>query len=104
MSTRMSSIWTSGEHGWTLLAPSGFPDEATLQSLVEDAPELLPLAGEPRLVVLGREVPIGGGYSDLIAVEPSGRLVVIEVKLASNAESRRAVVAQILGYAAFLRG
>ena len=37
-------------------------------------------------------------------MEPSGRLAVIEVKLTGNAESRRAVVAQILGYAAFLRG
>lgn len=100
----MTSIWTSGEDGWSLMAPSGFPDEATLHSLVEDAPELLPLAGEPRLVVLGREVPIGGGSADLIAVEPSGRVVVIEVKLARNAEARRAVVAQVLGYAAFLRG
>jgi hypothetical protein len=33
-----------------------------------------------------------------------GRLVVIEVKLARNAEARRAVVAQILAYAAYLDG
>ena len=34
----------------------------------------------------------------------SGRPVVIEVNLAKNAESRRAVVAQILAYAAYLHG
>ena len=54
--------------------------------------------------MLGREIPLGGGYADLLAVEPSGRLVLVEVKLASNAEARRAVVAQILAYAAYLRG
>ena len=65
---------------------------------------MLPLAGAPRLVMLGREVPLGTGYADLLAVERSGRLVLIEVKLARNAEARRAVVAQILAYAAFLGG
>lgn len=40
----------------------------------------------------------------MIAVEPNGRLVVIEVKLANNAEARRAVVAQVLTYAAYLHG
>lgn len=100
----MSSIWISSSQGWDLLPRTGFPDEATLHTLVERSPELLPLAGAPQLVVLGREVPLGGGYADLLAVEPSGRLVLIEVKLAANAEARRAVVAQILAYAAFLKG
>ena len=47
---------------------------------------------------------LGGGHADLLGVEPQGRLVLIEVKLARNAEARRAVVAQILAHAAFLRG
>ena len=37
-------------------------------------------------------------------MESSGRLVIIEVKLAVNAESRRAVVAQVLSYAGYLQG
>jgi RecB family endonuclease NucS len=57
-------------------------------SLVQDAPQMLPLSGSPRLTVLGREVRLGAGYADLIAMESSGRLVVIEVKLAGNAEVR----------------
>ena len=65
---------------------------------------MLPLAGSPRLTVLGREVRLGTGYADLLAVESTGRLVVIEVKLAENAESRRAVVAQVLSYAGYLQG
>jgi hypothetical protein len=55
-------------------------------------------------VVVGREVQLGSGYADLVAVEPNGQIVLIEVKLSKNAEARRAVVAQILSYAAVLHG
>ena len=65
---------------------------------------MLPLAGSPRLTILGREVRLGSGFADLLAVESTGRLVIIEVKLAGNAESRRAVVAQVLSYAGYLQG
>lgn len=58
----------------------------------------------PRLTVLGREVGLGSGSADLLSVESTGRLVIIEVKLAGNAESRRAVVAQVLSYAGYLHG
>jgi hypothetical protein len=75
-----------------------------LHDLVQKAPQMLPLAGSPRLTVLGREVRLGTGSADLLAVESTGRLVIIEVKLAENAESRRAVVAQVLSYAGYLQG
>ncbi|GIJ43758.1 hypothetical protein Val02_06440 [Virgisporangium aliadipatigenens] len=86
------------------LVPGDYPTEATLHDLVEQTPQLLPLAGSPRLTVLGREVRLGTGRVDLIAVESSGRLVIVEVKLAGNSETRRAVVAQVLSYAAYLQG
>ena len=47
---------------------------------------------------------LGNGYADLLAVEPSGRPAIIEIKLARSAEARRAVVAQVLAYAAYLHG
>lgn len=100
----MSALWHDSGNGWELLASAAFPAEAALHSLVEEAPQLLPLSGAPRLVVLGREVQLGGNYCDLLAVEPSGRVVVIEVKLSRNADARRGVVAQALTYAAFLKG
>lgn len=100
----VTALWHNDGAGWGLLAPAAFPDEAALHGLVEEAPQLLPLSGAPQLVVVGREVPLGGGYADLVAVEASGRIVVIEVKLARNSEARRAVVAQVLTYAAFLHG
>ena len=101
----MTSIWGLDAGGvWRVLAPSQYPAEAALHDLVEQAPQLLPLAGSPTITVLGREVRLGAGVADLLAVESSGRLVIIEVKLAGNAESRRAVVAQVLSYAAYLQG
>jgi hypothetical protein len=100
----MTAIWKNDGTGWQLEAPTGFPDEATLHKLVEETPQILPLAGNPRLVIIGSEVALGNGYADLLAIEPEGRVVIIEVKLAKNSEARRAVVAQILSYAAHLHG
>ena len=100
----MTAIWQNDGTGWRLLAPTGFPDEQTLHDLVEGTPQILPLAAFPRLVVVGKEVALGNGYADLLAIESSGRLVLVEIKLPRNAEARRAVVAQILTYAAHLKG
>src|ERR1700674_2828219 len=100
----MTAIWQNNGSGWHLLVPTGFPNEATLHTLVEEAPHLLPLASTPRLIVVGREVQLGSGYAELMAIEPSGRLAIIEIKLARNAEARRAVIAQVLAYAAYLWG
>ena len=98
----MSAIWSDERDGWRLLSPIGFADEAASHTLVEKSPEVLPLSGAPRLAVVGREVLLGSNRADLIAIEPTGRPCVIEVKLAVNSEARRAVVAQVLSYAAYL--
>ena len=100
----MSDIWRKDGERWSLLQPHGFEDEAALQQRIVEAPGMLPLSGQPQLAVLGSEVRLGGGFADVIAVELDGRPVVIEVKLAHNAEARRAVVAQALAYAAALHG
>ncbi len=101
----MTAIWRTDPNGrWLPLAATAYLAEAELHDLVRDAPQMLPLAGTPQLTVLGREVRLGSGYADLIAVESTGRLVIIEVKLSTNAESRRAVVAQVLSYAGYLQG
>lgn len=103
----MAGIWINSgtdETRWTLGAPRPFPDEKTLHGLIAENPQLLPLAGSPQLTVLGSEVQLGTGYADILAVEPSGRPAIIEVKLAYNQEARSAIVSQALYYAAFLQG
>jgi len=47
-------------------------------------PVTLPLAGAPRLTMVDQEVRLEAGATDLLAVESSGRLVTIEVKVAGN--------------------
>ena len=100
----MAGIWTKAGTDWKPAAPQPFPDEATLQEMVAENPNLLPLAGSPRLIVLGREVQVGNGKVDVLAVEPTGRPAIVEVKLRKNPDAPRAVVAQILAYAASLQG
>ena len=100
----MTDIWTDSMEGWKLESAKAFDDEETLHRLILENPEFLPLAGSPRLTVLGNEVVLGPGYPDILAIESSGRPVIIEVKLARNPEARRAIVSQIISYAAFLHG
>lgn len=100
----MTAIWTNNGNEWKLLSPTDFPDEATLHELIEEAPQMLPLAGNPSISIVGKEVQLGSGYADLIGLELSGRIVIVEIKLARNAEARRAVVSQVLAYAAYLFG
>lgn len=99
-----TAIWRKRVDEWKPLLPSGFPSEEKLHDLIEEAPDLLPLSGDPTLTVLGREVRLGSGYADLIAVESDGGVVLLEIKLQKNAEAKRAVIAQILTYAANLKG
>jgi RecB family endonuclease NucS len=88
---------------WSMQQAARYENEQALHDMVMRTPELLPLSGSPRLTVIGREVGLPtSGYADVIAFEPDGRPVIIEVKLRNNAESRRAVVAQTLSYAASL--
>lgn len=100
----MSGIWIKAKDGWNTAPSQRFELEKELHRLVEDNIQMLPLAGSPRLSVIGSEVDLGSGWADLLAVEMSGRPVIIEVKLARNAEAKRAIVAQALSYAASLRG
>jgi len=65
----MSSMWRKDGGVWVPLTPAGFPDEAALHSLIEEAPHTLPLSGRPDVLVLGREVQLGTGYADLVAID-----------------------------------
>ena len=78
-------------------------EEGWLQSLVEDHPEILPIADiEPAFapaVSVGREVETKSGYIDNLLLSPEGYLTIVETKLWRNPEARREVVGQIIDYA-----
>lgn len=81
--------------------------ESDIQQLLADHPELIPASSIDqsfnRLVLIGREIPVGfgdsKGYIDNLYITPSGKLVVVETKLYRNQEARRVVVSQIIEYA-----
>lgn len=83
-------------------------NEAWLQALAYDYPEILPIGDiEPRfgeLFAVAREVPCAHGLIDNLYVTPSGDLVLVEAKLWKNPQARREVVTQALDYVAALTG
>ena len=100
----MTEIWRKDGDRWSTIKPIGFANEDELHSRIVEAPELLPLSGQPLLATAFREVRVGGGNADVLAFSTKGRPVIIEVKLSTNPEAKRAVVAQTLAYAAGLHG
>lgn len=78
-------------------------DEAWLQSVIFEHPELLPVAEFDEsfapAVPVGREISTSSGYIDNLYVSPSGSVTIIETKLWTNPERHRTVVAQIIDYA-----
>ena len=81
-------------------------DESALQDLLFAHPTLIPVGDiEPLfegLRPLARELPVGGGFLDLIFMNGEGYLTLVETKLWRNPEARRTVVAQIIDYASHL--
>lgn len=78
-------------------------DEAWLQNLLFETPEILPVGVFDREAApatpLCRELPTAAGQIDLVYVSELGRLSIVECKLWRNPEARREVVVQILDYA-----
>jgi hypothetical protein len=92
---------------WALVESAGYKAETELQRLLAESPSLISLSdilGEASpLVAAVREVGLpGSGSTDILAFNPQGQIVVVECKLAANAEIKRKVIAQVLEYGAFL--
>jgi hypothetical protein len=66
-----------------------------LESWIEADPDLLQIG----LTIVGRQVEVEGGRIDLLALDPQGRWVIIEIK---RGQVRRDSVMQVIEYAAYL--
>lgn len=81
----------------------GGVDEATLQDLLFQFPETLPIASiDPAYagaVPVCKELTLPSGYADALYVNQLGRLTLAEFKLWRNPQARREVIGQILDYA-----
>lgn len=69
--------------------------EQDLEEWIESDPDLLQVG----LTIVGRQIDVEGGRLDLLALDPQGRWVVIEIK---RGMLRRETVAQVLDYASCL--
>jgi hypothetical protein len=76
-----------------------------LHGVLRRHPELVPAAdlGFGRVVTVGFETNLPSGAADLVLMDETGRLCVVEVKKEGNTDTRR-VVAQVMDYAAALWG
>jgi hypothetical protein len=87
----------------SVIRESELPAEKNLHDVLTQHPQLLP-ADDLELgatVVVGRESGLESGYADLVLVDGSGQLCLVEVKKEGNPDTRR-VIAQLLDYAAAL--
>jgi hypothetical protein len=87
---------------WTRVSLQNFESERELQGILADAPELIPGCAGTFTV---RELAVpGAGFIDLVCIDETGSLTIVECKLAGNSQSRREVVGQIFSYASGLAG
>lgn len=69
--------------------------EEHLEKWIEADPEFLQVG----LTIVGKQIQVEGGRLDLLAIDPQGRWVIIEVK---REQLRRETIAQVLDYASSL--
>ena len=98
-------IIVESQDGLQLVPPEPFLNEAKLQSLIEEYPQLVFGTDEDAFTTaaiwtIGREVKLRSGSLDLLLIDSTGRVWVVETKLEHNQESRKQVVGQVLGYTA----
>ena len=97
MSDAESVLIRRGDGAWSAPAVSGYSQEAELQKILFDHPDLLPgVDGRSRAA---REFESGVGPADVVVITDDGRLVVVECKLAYNRQARREIIGQVLDYA-----
>lgn len=82
---------------WTDPARYAYGDEAELQALLAGHPQLIP--GVSPGAKTCREFQSEVGPADIIVVELSGAITLVECKLAKNPEIRREIVGQLFDYA-----
>jgi hypothetical protein len=100
----MRYVLIRGEDGAdTMIPESPLPAEKDLHDVLTQHAGLLPADDLELLdpVVVGREANLESGYADLVLVDQTGRICLVEVKNEGNPDTRR-VVAQLLDYAAAL--
>lgn len=93
-------IRTTGEGTWREPSGRGYDNEAALQAILAEHPDLVP--GVDGAAIACREFESTVGPADVVILDGEGVITVVECKLRANAEARRTVVGQVLDYASRL--
>lgn len=93
-------IRTTGEGTWREPSGRGYDNEAALQAILAEHPDLVP--GVDGAAIACREFESTVGPADVVILDGEGAITVVECKLRTNAEARRTVVGQVLDYASRL--
>ena len=101
---------TKSTHRQTTAREAGFKEQWLQDAIVKDPEIVLSPCRAADLVdknerwtFWGKEVSVkGAGSIDVLLASESGRVAIVETKLAYNPEARREVVAQVLEYAVYL--
>ena len=88
-------LWQIAEEPPRRLKETSIDLEQDLETWIENDPALV----QAGLEIVGRQIAIAGGILDLLAIDPQGRWVVIEIK---RSLLKREVIAQVLDYASSL--
>ncbi|NMA10194.1 MAG: hypothetical protein GX932_04145 [Methanomicrobiales archaeon] len=84
-----------GEGSELAQQPEPFRNEYELQEILAGHPVLLVDRGDSALVTICREFPLGNRFADIFLMDNNGLPVIVEVKLARNAESRHEIIGQL---------
>lgn len=98
----MTILIRSEGGGWSEPTFTGYKSEASLQQIIAEHPSLIP--GVSNRAVACREFSSGVGPADVVILDESGDLTLIECKLTTNPQIRREIVGQVLDYASRLWG
>ncbi|NVN00513.1 hypothetical protein [Arthrobacter sp. SDTb3-6] len=89
-----------GDGTWLEPLEAGYGLESELQEILASHPELIP--GVSSAAKTCREFQSDVGPADIVVVDSTGELTLVECKLASNPQIRREVVGQMFDYASRL--
>jgi hypothetical protein len=94
---------------WDHIKHTRYSGEAHLRDILFEDPDIIPIedlsagADLSQVKLMLKEVGLpGSGSTDLVGIGKNGNIIIIETKLATNPDAKRAVIGQILEYAAFM--
>jgi len=88
-------VWQISENSPTRLDNATLNLEKYLEDWIEADPTLL----QSGLVIVARQLSVDAGFVDLLAIDPQGRWIVIEIK---RGQLDRETIAQVIDYASCL--